>query len=72
MLPFLLTIVETGFISSIISLQEITESSIILSKNLRFLQLHVAGFQIKSFLYPRRFFGLLHSHQHLSLFHFLL
>ena len=41
-----LKFVITVFISSLISLHVITESSIILAKYLPFLQLHVAGFQM--------------------------
>ena len=57
-------------VSSIISSKVITESSIIFAKYLPFLQVYVAGFQIKCFSHTWQFFGFLHSHQHLSLFYF--
>ena len=52
----------TVFISSIISLNVITELSIILAKYFPFSQLNVAGFQKQSFSYKLCF---LHSHQRL-------
>ena len=55
------------FVSSIISLYVITESSIIFASYLPFLQLHVVGLQIKSFSHTWCSFGFLHPHWHLSL-----
>ena len=67
---FRLKFVGTGSVSSIISSHVITKSSIMLSKYLLFLQIHVAGFQIDSFSYTPCVFAFSHSHQDLSLFQF--
>ena len=55
-----------GF-TSIISSQITTESSIILAKYFSFLKLHGKVMQVWSFL---QIWSFLHSHQHVSLFHF--
>ena len=72
---FSLKFVETVFVSlsfdlasaSIVSARVITESSVILVKYLPFFPPHKATLQILSLLHIWCF---LHSHQHLSLFHF--
>ena len=47
-----------------------SESSNILAKYSAFYQLHVPTFQMLSFLQALCYFGFLHSHRHLLLFHF--
>ena len=47
-----------------------SESSNILAKYSAFYQLHVPAFQVVSFLQALCYFGFLHSHRHLFLFHF--
>ena len=59
---------DSSLFDSIISSNVITESSIILAKYFPFSQLQVAGFQTYSFSHIWCF---LHSHWHLSLFHYL-
>ena len=62
--------VGTFFFCVLILSHKVTELPVIILSYLPFSQIHVAGFQMLSFLHTLCFFKFLHPHQHLSLFHF--